>query len=312
MMIGDLIQNLILEIKKGYLDETDYYYKYENSIENNTFLEDEVGMHFQNIDGLPPYHPSYYIKILGDYFFYRSVYKILILGKGEEAKLDIIRAKCYGYLSVQSGSQSCNCSQIISRRYSLDMDDISPYLSLSVIANDWNMTEILTNHLINSLNGKSCVIGRGKPNAHIAWFIIILMSKYLNKPIDDKKPRYPTDKSFSFYTEILDKWMTKDLVYFDKMIYFLADLHIGNLRKGSKAYLKILPYEALMLLRLRENKGIDNPIEYSHPLMNTAISSYFINQKDILLTTRELPFAKRLLEEAKNECSNIDIPAWLF
>jgi hypothetical protein len=149
--------------------------------------------------------------------------------------------------------------------------------------------------LIDSLNAKKCIIRRGSSKALRTWFMIELFSMINGFEINKKRTYYP--KTFYPYDEALDAWNTNDLKEVDKLSYLLADKHLLTDKEDNELlhlpFIQIFPYEILAWLKLREQVGLKNPTEYSHPLMNTPIAKMFLKLKEPLEEPQHIPFGDK-------------------
>ena len=163
------------------------------------------------------------------------------------------------------------------------------------------MFNLVGKHLIDSLNGKSCIIKKGYKESTISWFILKLYSQYSKEEITLHKLLLP--KVEFPYDEILENYDTKDLNEVNKYIEFLCDVHLSQAKFDYDVYeeeiedgdifhlkykelfivsLYFLPFEALYYLKLREELELENPKEFRHELMNTELSKMYLNIKEPL------------------------------
>jgi len=302
------------------LVEKDYYKKYFSTKESNTMsielIEDETHLLNENIGLLPNYLLSQ------SYFFLiKSMYHTHFTKDNEVALSSLAQASSFSYLTLDTlYGALCDCREIRDSGYyqKYSMSELMPFASIPLIVGDFKKSEVLTQELIDSLNGKSCLIERGEYNALEAWFIIKLTSQAFGIELDKRKPRYPNKEKFKFYQDVLDNWDSEDIIEVDKMAYVLSELHLSidyKLRINDlivKPYfIKIFPYEILTWLKLRKRAGLKNPKTFTHPLMNTPIAKMFLDIKEPLPKPKELPYAKDLLEKLKEQCPNVEIPQWL-
>jgi len=313
--------NFKTKLKKGYLLDSGYYYEYQDNIRNNTFIEDQIGMAFREIKGYTAYPENYYMELLSDYFLYRTLYAIEVLDSKEKSITELARVNEYTNILIRINSRCCRkkVEDISLKYFLLEMENIIPLVSISFLSQNFNETKVLTQNLINSLNAESCIIERGISDAHISWFTIELLSIYFNINIDKEVTNNPKKGAFKQYKNILDKWDIKDIIEVEKMIYILIELNSINIKKEQKKFdsslcyaTSLFPYEILTWLKLRELKGLKNPTEFSHPLMNTPIAKMLLDIKEPLPKPKELPYAKELLETLKEKCPDVvEIPKWL-
>jgi len=199
------------------------------------------------------------------------------------------------------------------------------FLANHIIANDWQSAEETLDAYISSINGDSSIIGYGHPEHQEAWFILDLSAKVFNKTYDKARAYLPEE--YELFEEVLKEWDSEDTTTVLILVEKLCERHLLVNRTALQdrydkeedgegvMYVNVhnfmFPYEILTWLKLRELKGLKNPTEFSHPLMNTPIAKMFLDIKEPLPKPKELPFAKELLEKLKEKCPNVEIPEWL-
>ena len=187
------------------------------------------------------------------------------------------------------------------------------------------MFNLVGKHLIDSLNGKSCIIKKGYKESTISWFILKLYSQYSKEEITLHKLLLP--KVEFPYDEILENYDTKDLNEVNKYIEFLCDVHLSQAKFDYDVYeeeiedgdifhlkykelfivsLYFLPFEALYYLKLREELELENPKEFRHELMNTELSKMYLNIKEPLAKPSELPYSYELINKIKDNCQKLN------
>jgi hypothetical protein len=233
----------------------------------------------------------------------------------------------YGEIILDAGSHACNCLR--SEAPYVVSNKATFIASTLLLIGEMEDFLKISEHLINSLNGKNCIIKKGYKKATISWFLLKLFSFYIKKEITLHKLLQPTldDK----YELILEKWDTTDNKEVLFAIETLCELHLAQATldladvdkypeddTSSLRYRELFipaiyafPYEVLVLLKLRERAGLKNPKTFSHPLMNTPIAKMFLSLKEPLPKPTELPYAKELLEKIKEMCPDVEIPEWL-
>ena len=243
----------------------------------------------------------------------------------------------FAYLSIDLASQSCKCFK---GQSNINFSTTTFLLSFAISTKRFEDFTKIGNYIIDSLNAKSCIVKRGEEDDLSSWFIIELFLKFEDIQLNKRISRYP--KELKYYNGILKEWDTNDMLKVDELIYFLSELHIdksmqilnkiedndeyeedcqcyGNVVAGAYNYRNanellftmLFPYEILTWLKLRELKGLKNPTEFSHPLMNTPIAKMFLDIKEPLAKPKELPYAKELLKKLKEKCPDVEIPEWL-
>jgi len=308
------------DLPKGYRVNDGYYYKYQNSLIDNIYIEDEIGVSFKKIKGYTSYPESYYIELLNDYFLYRAFYSIEILDNKKESLIELSRVNQYTNILIHLNLKCSEAKRksILLKYFFLNMQNIVPLITISFLSQEKEISKILIEDVINSVNAKNSIIERGLPDALSSWFTLEIFSICFNITINKKIANYPRKDNFIHYQNILDKWNTNDIIEVEQMIYFLIELHGLNVEKENRKYDTTLlyattffPFEILAWLKLREKAGLKNPTEFSHPLMNTPIAKMFLELKEPLPKPTELPYAKELLEKLKEKCPDVEVAEWL-
>ncbi|MDD3597418.1 hypothetical protein [Sulfuricurvum sp.] len=259
--------------------------------------------------------------------FEYSIYAKLILNDEKLATKHLSLATEYGYLCLEYGSQSCGCFK--DKNPFIIVNKATFILSSLLLTGNVKAFEGIGNHLIDSLNGQSCIIKKGYQKSTISWFILKLYSVYFNKEITLHTLLQPKD-TFP-YDEVLKHWDTDNVNDVTKFIELLCDAHIAQAQLDYAIHYKEqysdndderdpfgmtykelflvslyqLPFEILTWLRLRELKGLSNPTTFSHPLMNTPLAKMFLELKTPLPKPTDLPYAKELLAKLKEVCPQI-------
>ena len=194
------------------------------------------------------------------------------------------------------------------------------------------------------------VTSNGERVNPISWFIIDLYTLAFGKWYIEKNAKHPSKKSYKLYQRVLDNWDTQNPEEIEKLNFILCEMHLIELdnkaiydrqmddilggsmenaielithmsehgshddfapRELDEMYAWLFPYEILVWLKLREQKGLSNPKTFSHPLMNTPITKFFLELETPLPKPSTLPFAKELLGKLKEQCPNVEIPEWI-
>jgi hypothetical protein len=303
-------------------------YKYQVPFEKGSYyknLVDIISTSLEDSSLLPSYF-SFFKDMFGFHFEY-SVFAYTELDIREEALTHLNQAISYGSILLQEAPKMCAC-----------LKDSNPFVisnkatfmtSLFLLGEDNTTFNQVTKHLIDSLNGKNCIIKKGYNKATISWFVLKLFSLYSKEEITLHKLLQP--QLDQRYVDVLKNWDTIDMKEIVIMVELLCELHllqatldladadehdeddINNLRY-RELFLPAMysfPYEILTWLKLRERAGLKNPKTFSHPLMNTPIAKMFLSLKEPLPKPTELPYAKELLEKIKEKCPDVEIPEWL-
>jgi hypothetical protein len=272
------------------------------------------------------------IKWLVDMSNYHYEYAIFKLENNlRDETLEHLSKSCqYGYYAIDYGSRSCGCFEeknpfIVQNKAVFIMSNL-------LLTSNMDEFEIVANHLIDSLNGESCIIKKGYKKSSISWMILEMVSLYLDKPIKLHKLLQP--KLEFPYDEVLKKFDTQDINEIEKLINLLCDAHIDVAQENYEIHyeeqygeepdfqglkykelflvgLYQLPFEVLVWLKLRELKGLQNPNfknipkETLHPLLQTKLSQLYFSLKKVELNN-ELIYANKLIEKLKEQCPDMD------
>ncbi|WP_320033432.1 hypothetical protein [Halarcobacter sp.] len=215
----------------------------------------------------------------------------------------------YSYLTIHETSKGCQCLQGIPY---LEMQRSANFFASNIIASQWDKVELMGKDLIDSLNAKACIIRRGNARALQAWFLIELYSKISAYEINKRRAFYP--KEFYPYDIVLKNWDTTNLNEVDKYIYILCDAHLETTGRNSEEkalYLEIpilllFPFEVLAWLKFREKQGLDNPKEFSHPLMNEPTVTTVFENKTLIQEPDKVPLLYEFLEPIYKHCPDIE------
>ena len=237
------------------------------------------------------------------------------------------QSTAYGYLSVKNASLTYGC--LINNEYTL-MDNVTIKMAQALIAG-WNDEAFdIAEAMIASIDhGKvknyekqksiQLIIGNGLSVVPASWFMLELYCKLKKRDFNRKNADFPS--SMVPYDTVLKNWDTEDMIEVERCIHLLSTMHLDQAKEqvtdddyfefgDTSRYL--FPYEILTWLKLRELKGLKNPTEFSHPLMNTPIAKMLLDIKEPLPKPKELPYAKELLETLKEKCLDVvEIPKWL-
>jgi hypothetical protein len=277
---------------------------------------------------LPAIDKVYYDEslIMRFYIFLGAMVESTLALSDENLPLYIASAKGYAQIATKTIAHNlCSCSGYTednpSSTFSRKMVEIVPMLLPFALSSDWEEMEEVLNIITDSLNAKNCLIVRGQHEAHMSWFTVKLLSDVFEKEIG-RKPLYPNKKEFTYYQAILDDWQYENTLEVDKMVSILCELHLGSKEYHPREfsyffdieYSELLPYEVIIWLKVREYKGLKNPKNFSHPLMQTKIVKKLLRIDTNLPTPQGDPELKLFLEEKiQVMCpdNNVEIPEWL-
>ena len=322
-----IIDNIKEALKKEFKGEQGF--KYSVPFENAEFYRICLG-HMESHLASGHVADAVYFRWFQDLAFLHFEYSVYMLYSSNEKvkSLEHLSAfSSYGELIIRDGSQSCNC-----------LEGMAPYIvsnkAVLIVAtfllfDQKENFSMGSQYLIDSLNGKNCIIKKGYNKATISWFVLKLFSLYTQEEITLHPLLQP--KLEQAYVDALEHWDTTDMYQLQLMVETLCELHLAqatldladaeeygvddihNLRYRElfMPALYAFPYEILTWLKLRELKGIKNPKSFTHPLMKTPIVKMFLDIKEPLPKPTELPYAKELLGKLQEQCPNVEIPEWL-
>jgi len=327
----DIFQNKFQNIlEEEFISEKKYKYQ-EEFIKNRDFeidterIQEELDSDDDTIDAV------YFQWILRLAIFHFE-YAIYLKTKNENdllAEKHLSLFNQYGFTCLKYASESFDCFK--GKKPFIIQNKATFILSNLLLLSDIKQFNKIGDYLIDSLNGKASIIKKGYKNSTISWFILKIYSLYSNKEITTNKLLLPKEE-FP-YKEILENWNTEDVTEINKYIEFLCashtaqakldyEVHLEEIEENDYFGLKYkelflvslyqLPFEVLFLLKLRELKGLKNPKEFTHPLMNTDITKIFLEIKEPLPKPKELPYAKELLLKLKEKCPTITVDDEFF
>jgi len=303
-------------------------------IENRVQIDGYIDDSFKEVCELfvqKPHADYVYIQeSLAWYHLDQAIYDAYHKINKEEILKSLAYSSVLSYLTIVPSSQFCGCMEYNPK---LEMGRAGILLALQVMIGEQKEIHTSTQALVNSLNAKGCLIGRGSAKDVQAWFTLELVSNFHGIEILKKRTRYPK-KNYSYYEDVLAHWDTEDMLQIEKSISTLCEVHLSIVMVGQTdpnemveyvipgyeepktnfltlPFIQLVPYDVLAWLKLRERSGLKNPKTFSHPLMNTPIAKIFLNIKEPLPKPTELPYAKELLEKLKEQCPDVEVPEWL-
>jgi hypothetical protein len=304
--IKHLLEKLYIEYEED--DDT----KFSEDFMESDFIWYEIDNFFEYYAPHLAYKLPKLFTHLSFYSYDRSINEIL---NDQEFEGDFQKSIHYGFLALDYSARLCKCME--GNTY-VDMLRVSLFLGLNYLYGSFKNTKTLLTHLANSLNGKNCVIARGDNDAVRSWFVIDLLTKIIEIDIDRRRALYPRRKDYGLLGEVIDIWDSEDLTLVNKYVSLLCDLHLTHYlidldemdREDALPYMlefempcfQIFPYEVLVLLKVRKEKGLENPKEYSHPLMNTKIIKALSILKTPLEFIDDLPFHQKIIKLIQDEC----------
>ena len=312
MIVENLIKDSLAEIKR-------YYILPDGKLKYPT---DKAGV-LGDIDKI--YFDE---SILYRTYFFLNATIFTTLSTEEELTTvkELSSAKAMSALTLKVLSQTlCSCKKYNdddpADYFSKNMIEIVPLLTPSALCKDWEELKKLTEYCVDSLNAENCIIKRGQPDAVIAWFTLKLLSKVFNIEIDKRKPFYPSAEKFKHYKLLLEHWDIEDMIEMEKLVYLLCELHIladEYINDRFQNYVDeevatLFPYQVIIWLKLREYKNLQNPKNFSHPLMNTPIVKKLLKIDEPLPTPQPQEDLVVFLNKLQEMCpdNDVEIPTWL-
>ncbi len=314
-----IVNNFMKELKKQYAKDDGYrfpdknkkcelYDDFKDDIDEVLAGESPVGISFDILNALSDWHLD------------NSVYQILHIKNSENAKREFTLSSMYAYVAIKKGDRSWGC--LPSDEHEL-MDLVCMYMAQALICSWWSEADEFAKMMIESINyGQVAdkdgnplerIIGCGEYDVYASWFILDLYCKVHKLEYTQENAWYPDN--MTPYDEVIATWDTTDLSEVDRLTYNLSDIHLAHTKEGTSPndYYEfdtplrwIFPYEIISWLRLREHQGLENPSEFSHPLMNTPIAKMFLELKEPLEKPKHLPYADVLIAKLKEKCPKID------
>jgi hypothetical protein len=262
-----------------------------------------------------------YFERLSNFYLGQNHYHIIHTKDLESAKEEFLKSTCYGYLYLSREDQGFEC---FGKQSLCLMDQALLYFSQAVLCG-WEERYLeLLDIFIDSIdydiqieNDKKThkIIGVGDVYTPAHWFILELYTQAYQKELDKSEANYP--ESMKPYDEVLEKWDTQDLTEVQRLLYILCDVHLEQTkeRKSDDEYFEfddsqrwLFPYEILVWLKLREKYGLENPKEFSHPLMTNPVAEFFLQfMSKVQDNPKELPYARELLLKLKEYCPQIKV-----
>ncbi len=253
---------------------------------------------------------------LAEFYLMSALYAQSFCDDKKKRKELLTRASSYSYSLLVFFNKTCE-----EDHQSLVLMRKAIYLWSSTFLVGWNNKGIrVGSELIDSLNKQGSIIRYGCRLYPESWFLIDLYSLALHKSYDKEYVDYP--ENMKHYEEILQEWDTQDATKVDLFVYKLCELHVlikeddkdepdTEYLNFNKSVMKLYPYTAIGYLAIRKIKGLRNPETFSHPLMNTPVTTMFLELNEPLEKPKELPYAKELLEKLHEKCPQVSVPDWL-
>jgi hypothetical protein len=150
-----------------------------------------------------------------------------------------------------------------------------------------------------------------------SWFLLDLYCKAYSREYNMDYAEHTKD--MTPYDKVIENWDIDNVQEVEKLVYILCEYHIMQTEEEKKeedyfafyADYELYPYEILLWLKLREDKGLINPKTFTHPLMNTPIAKFFLKLERPLDKPKTLPYVRILVQEFKKICPKLEIVEWM-
>jgi hypothetical protein len=188
------------------------------------------------------------------------------------------------------------------RAFDLGMSSVRFTLALQCLSKNEDKYKIVAEAMLYSINnyipekhykqGVGVIIGNGREDIVSAWFMLDLYCLAYERSYDKDKANLPKD--YTPYNEVLKEWDTTDMQKVDQLVYKLCEMHIlrgvrsGDMDKDwfqefSYNEKQLFPFEILVWLQMRKNKGLKNPEKYTHYFMQEPLVKAFPLDKPLVL-----------------------------
>lgn len=261
--------------------------------------EDDAGSTFFVMGEFSDYHESYA-------FHYAMCDDECVQGRCGSCQEEFALSSAYAYLET---TFHLTIFDNYTPMGTLMMHEVGFTLAKQIIAGWWREANSISSHIFDALqriivNEKAFVDGVWEwIDYEMSWFMLELSASVFNKSYTKDPKVYPTQSTYPYYQKVLKEWDTQDLTRVDELVSLLCDLHLQDAIKGEgKEDLfyeciegeYMFPHTALVWLKIREYKGLDNPVELNHPLMNAP--SMAMCFEGSLEYPDELPYVKELYQ----------------
>ena len=204
-------------------------------------------------------------------FVYKSIFR--------DDVTDAITMAANGYYTLYTEYFAAKGTTATHPKNPLDMPfDQAVYYLANCLIQGWydegrTMLEIINEGICGTF------LGGGLDFRKTAWFITELTNLAYGVDVEcDTFENYPED--MEWYDSILYQWNTQDLELVVKLVDEMCDNHLSEAKfendntfyEFNHGYDFLYVYEILTWLSLREYEGLENPSEFSHPLMKYAMN----------------------------------------
>ena len=180
------------------------------------------------------------------------------------------------------------------RAFDLGMPSVGFTLALQCLLKNEDKYKMVAEAMLYSLHhyipekhdkqGVGVIIGNGRDDIVSAWFMLDLYCLAYERSYDKDKASLPIN--YAPYDEVLQEWDTTDIQKVDKLVYKLCEMHIlRGIRSGDmdKDWFQefahneqqLFPFEILVWLQMRKDKGLKNPEKYTHYFMQEPLAKSF-------------------------------------
>jgi len=170
--------------------------------------------------------PSYFnlFKDMFSFHFEYSVFAYTELNNKQETLNHLSQSIGYGSILLKEAPKVCGCENgfhpfVVSNKATF-------MTSLFLLTGEDTVFYLSSKHLIDSLNGKNCIIKKGYNKASISWFVLNLFSLYLKEEITLHRLLQP--QLDPKYIDVLENWDTQESKKISLMIDRLCELHLAQ------------------------------------------------------------------------------------
>jgi hypothetical protein len=319
------VQKLLKENRKFHKEKKGENYPDENGFsEYYSFAQEDLD---EILSGeLTPLYATNIFDSLCRWYLANTVYEILEHDDQKKALEHYKRATAYAYLTVALFVSERKCEN--GGDGGLWCDRVTELISRSLITG-WEEEYVRLNEwIIESINyGRSdtptggvdaLFFATGSELCKTSWFLLDLYCKAYSREYNMDNAEYT--KNMTPYDKVIENWDNDNIEEVEKLVYILCEHHIMQTEEEKKEEdyfafngfdYELYPYEILSWLQLRENRGLNNPNKYTHPLMNTPIVKFFLGLERPLDKPKTLPYVKILVQEFKKVCPKLEVSKWL-
>ncbi|SFV64384.1 hypothetical protein MNB_SM-4-1157 [hydrothermal vent metagenome] len=221
----------------------------------------------------------------------------------------------YGSLAIYLTANTSGCFDAekddVEEVLLINQGYLSQYISSLILCAWWDEVDKNINLLKQDLehkNAHTLIVTQDNQLETNLYFILALHAKMNKIELDIGEFELP---SFTHpYDKILQIYDTKDIKEVDRWVYLLCDTRL-ELIKENKNFkhitTQLFAYEILAWLAIRKEIGLQNPKEFSHPLMSIPIVKLFLQIQTPLPKPTKLLYVDELLEKIASKCLDVKI-----